>query len=151
MNVKELIELAAQKVGEQKMLAGGLGMHHGRLTDWKAGRRRPEAAEIAYLADIAGLPILETVAEIEAQLSERHSNVWLKALEDWRARRDSNPRPLPSESVTATGFFQKIRRTVNKLRRLSRPLRTATGTLDNGKRQEGADNCGCSRVSVARY
>ncbi len=100
MNVKELVERAGSAIGGQKMLAEGLGMHHQRLTDWKAGRRRPEASEIAYLAEIAGFPVLETVAEIEAQLSDKHSNVWLKALEDWRARRDSNPRPLPSEGST---------------------------------------------------
>ncbi len=100
MNVKQLIEVAASQIGGQESLANGLGMHKQRITDWKAGRRRPEAAEIAYLADIAGLNVLETVAEIEAQLSERHSKVWLKALEDWRARRDSNPRPLPSEGST---------------------------------------------------
>jgi hypothetical protein len=68
-----------------------------RLSDWKAGRRKPEASEIAYLADIAGFPILETVAEIEAQMSERHGDVWQKALKEWCAWRDSNPRPLPSE------------------------------------------------------
>ena len=59
-------------------LADRLGMHRSRLSDWNSGRRRPEAAEIA---GIAGLNVLETVAEIEAQLSERHSKVWLKALE----------------------------------------------------------------------
>ena len=100
MNVKELIERAGSAIGGQKALAEGLGMHHQRLTDWKAGRRKPDASEIAYLADIAGFPILETVAEIEAQMSERHGDLWQKALKEWCAQRDSNPRPLPSEGNT---------------------------------------------------
>ena len=100
MNVKELVEAARKATGGYKPIAEGLGMSELRLSDWKAGRRRPEASEIAYLAEIAGFPVLETVAEIESQLSGKHSNVWLKALEDWRARRDSNPRPLPSEGST---------------------------------------------------
>ena len=100
MNVKMLVEVAQKRTGGLDPLAEGLGMHRSRLSDWKAGRRRPEASEIAYLAEIAGFPVLETVAEIESQLSDKHSNVWIKALEDWRARRDSNPRPLPSEGST---------------------------------------------------
>lgn len=100
MNVSELIDMARQATGSYDPIAEGLGMSKKRLSDWKAGRRRPEASEIAYLAEIAGFPVLETVAEIESQLSGKHSNVWIKALEDWRARRDSNPRPLPSEGST---------------------------------------------------
>ncbi len=100
MNIRELVEAAQKAVGGYKPLEEGLGMKYTRLSDWKAGRRRPEAAEIAYLAEIAGFPVLETVAEIEAQLSERHAGVWQRAVKEWRARRDSNPRPLPSEGST---------------------------------------------------
>ena len=100
MNISELVQAAQKAVGSNEPIAEGMGVHINRLSDWKAGRRRPEASEIAYLAEIAGYPVLETVAEIESQLSGKHSNVWLKALEDWRARRDSNPRPLPSEGST---------------------------------------------------
>jgi transcriptional regulator with XRE-family HTH domain len=100
MDIKSLVEAAQKSAKGLDPLALGLGMHRSRLSDWKAGRRKPEASEIAYLADIAGFPILETVAEIEAQMSERHGDLWQKALKEWCAQRDSNPRPLPSEGNT---------------------------------------------------
>lgn len=80
MNLSELIELAVEKAGGRKELAEGLGMHKNRLTDWKGGSRKPDAHEIAYLAKVAGLPVLSTVAEIESQLDERFSSIWSEAL-----------------------------------------------------------------------
>ena len=80
MNMRELIERAAAKMGTNAALAQGLGMHQNRLSEWKRGTRKPEANEIAYLASVAGLPVLETVAEIEAQLDDRFTAVWREAL-----------------------------------------------------------------------
>ncbi|MHB1702054.1 MAG: helix-turn-helix domain-containing protein [Acidobacteriaceae bacterium] len=80
MDLRELIEKAAERAGTSAALAGELGMHQNRLAEWKKGKRRPDANEIAFLAKTAGLPILETVAEIEAQLDNRFTAVWREAL-----------------------------------------------------------------------
>ncbi|WP_143283850.1 helix-turn-helix domain-containing protein [Burkholderia pseudomallei] len=85
MNISQLIDAAREKAGSSATLAEGLGMHPNRLTDWKAGRRKPEASEIAYLAEQAGLPVLETVAEIEGQLNGRYAHIWKTALANLRA------------------------------------------------------------------
>lgn len=80
MNLSELIEAAAHKAGSQADLAAEMQKQPARLSEWKKGKHRPDAGEIAYLAEKAGLPILTTLAEIEAQLDEKHSHVWRAAL-----------------------------------------------------------------------
>lgn len=80
LTLTEVITLAAQKAGSLGALAEEMERHQNRLSEWKKGTRRPDAGEIAFLAEKAGLPILTTLAEIEAQLDEKHSHVWRAAL-----------------------------------------------------------------------
>ena len=85
MDVSELLDAAKRRKGSLKDIAAELGMHPNRLSDWRAGRLKPNASEIAYLAECAGLPILETVADIESQLDSQHARIWKKALGSLRA------------------------------------------------------------------
>ena len=80
MTLQELIDLAVTAKGTRREVATGLHQSPQRLTDWKAGTRKPDAHEIAYLAQCAGLPVLQTVAEIESQLDNRYSSIWRDAL-----------------------------------------------------------------------
>lgn len=80
MDIKTLIDIAVRAKGGRAPLAAELQQDPQRLTDWKAGRRKPEAGEIAYLADVAGLRVIDTVAEIEQQLRPAYASVWQKAL-----------------------------------------------------------------------
>lgn len=80
MTLSDLIEKAVEAKGTRAAVAEGLGMDKQRLTDWKAGRRTPDANEIAYLAKCAGLPVLQTVGEIESQLNSRYAEIWREAL-----------------------------------------------------------------------
>lgn len=80
MTLSELIDEAAEKMGEQKQLAAAMGKHPSRLSEWKKGKTKPDAHEIAFMAKIAGRPVLSTVAEIKAQLDERYASVWTEAL-----------------------------------------------------------------------
>ena len=80
MTLAELIDMAVAAKGSRRNVAIGLHQSPQRLTDWKAGTRKPDAHEIAYLAETAGLPILETVADIESQLDERYASIWRTAL-----------------------------------------------------------------------
>lgn len=66
-------------------MAKELEVHQDRITEWKKGTFQPSAGVLAYFAEKAGLPVLETVAEIEEQFDPRFSHIWAKALGNLRA------------------------------------------------------------------
>jgi transcriptional regulator with XRE-family HTH domain len=81
MNIKELIETAVKRTGKkQGEFAKELGIQPARISDWKNGKWQPNASEIAYFAEQAGLPVLATVAEIEEQFDPRFAQIWERAL-----------------------------------------------------------------------
>lgn len=85
MNLTELIDAAKTKVGTLGQLAEKLDISPSRISDWKKGSYKPSATVIALLAEIAELPVLETLAEVEAQLHPEVSAVWQRALGKLRA------------------------------------------------------------------
>ncbi len=85
MNIEELIDAAKRKKGSLGALAEDIGVHQSRLSEWKKGRAKPDANVIAYLAEVAGFPVLETVAEIESQIDDRFARIWSEALGKLRA------------------------------------------------------------------
>ena len=106
----ELIDKAAEAMGSQRALAAAMNKKPPRLSEWKSGEAKPDAHEIAFLARNAGLPVLETVAEIEAQLDSRYSEIWREALGKLRAAGiaasvailiASNPAPADAKPATA--------------------------------------------------
>jgi transcriptional regulator with XRE-family HTH domain len=80
MDVKTLIEQAAKKYGTRAELARAMKKSPSRVSEWASGVQKPDAHEIAFMAECAGLPVLQTVAEIEAQLDERYASIWREAL-----------------------------------------------------------------------
>ena len=80
MLLTELIEQAKDAAGSYGQLAEKLDCHQNRITDWKKGIRHPDAGKIACMAELAKLPVLQTVAEIEAQLDGKFADVWRNAL-----------------------------------------------------------------------
>lgn len=80
MHIGELLDAAKRARGTFGALAEDLGCHQNRFGEWRKGTRKPDAGEIVQLAEIAGLPPLSTLAEIQAQLDEKHSAVWRSAL-----------------------------------------------------------------------
>ena len=86
MKITELIDLAVQKSGQpQKEMAIELGIKPARLSEWKSGERKPDAGEIAYFAEKAGLNVAETVMKIEQTLDPRFAKIWERALGNLRA------------------------------------------------------------------
>ncbi|MBV8471709.1 MAG: helix-turn-helix domain-containing protein [Burkholderiaceae bacterium] len=85
MTLQELIKAAADKYGNQGDLAEMLGVRRSRISEWKAGNHKPETSTIVRLAELADLPVMETVAEIEAQLHPEVAASWLSALGKLRA------------------------------------------------------------------
>lgn len=80
MKIGELLDAAKRARGTFGALAEDMGCHQNRFAEWRKGTRRPDAGEIVQLAEIAGLPALQTLASIEAELDEKHSAVWRAAL-----------------------------------------------------------------------
>ena len=86
MNIKILIELARENSGlSLGELAEEIGKNRNRISEWRTGKQIPDANEIAYFANKAGLPVLETVAEIEASMNSRYAPIWQAALGKLRA------------------------------------------------------------------
>ena len=94
--LKQLIESARNSFESYDEMAQVLDTNKHIISDWKAGRRKPTPYNICYMAEIVGLNPLETLAEIQAELDIENASYWKK----WCARRESNPRPLVSETNT---------------------------------------------------
>ena len=85
MDVQTLIDQAKAESGMSLgELAKSLGRSQSRLSEWKAGKQKPDASEIAFFAEKARLSVLETVAEIEADLRPELAEVWKRAVSQLR-------------------------------------------------------------------
>lgn len=80
MNVVELVNAAAKAKGTSIELAKSMGKSPARLSEWKNGKRKPDASEIAYMAKLAGLPVLITVALVEREIDPANATLWEEAL-----------------------------------------------------------------------
>jgi transcriptional regulator with XRE-family HTH domain len=85
MDIAELLDAAKRKRKTLGAVADGLGVHQNRLSEWRKGTHKPDATTIAQLAEMAGLPIFETVAEVESSLTGQNGEVWMRALGKLRA------------------------------------------------------------------
>ncbi|QNK67844.1 helix-turn-helix transcriptional regulator [Variovorax sp. PAMC26660] len=81
MELIDLINTAREKRGSYGAMAQDLGKDQSLISRWKKGTEKPDASEIAYMADTAGLPIMETVAEMEAKLRPQFATLWRKAMQ----------------------------------------------------------------------
>ncbi len=85
MKVSELVGKAAQAAGSGKQLAAMMRKTPSRISEWKSGERKPDTSEIAYLAKVAGLPVLITVALVESELHPESAQLWEQALGEARS------------------------------------------------------------------
>jgi transcriptional regulator with XRE-family HTH domain len=110
MNLEILIDSAAKKHGSLGELALSLGKNQSRLSEWKKGKQKPDANEIAYLAECAGLPVFETVGEIQMQLDNRFTTIWQAALNKLRDAQESASAGLTSNLAMQTGQINDWRK-----------------------------------------
>lgn len=81
MKIRELIDCATAATNQtQGEIAQELGVKPARLSEWKSGQRKPDADEIAFFAEKAGLSVLTTVAEIQASFNPRYAEIWKRAV-----------------------------------------------------------------------
>ncbi|KVH68484.1 hypothetical protein WJ41_22050 [Burkholderia ubonensis] len=85
MTIGELLDAAKRKQGSLGAVAEHMGIEQSRLSKWRVGDRKPDAGEILLLAELAGLPLFETLAEIEQEIDAKHASAWARALGNLRA------------------------------------------------------------------
>ncbi|KWO34362.1 helix-turn-helix transcriptional regulator [Burkholderia stagnalis] len=85
MTISELLDAAKRKQGSLGAVAEHFGFAQSRLSAWRSGARKPDAGEILILAELAGLPPLETLAQVEQELDAKNSSAWARALGNLRA------------------------------------------------------------------
>lgn len=68
----------AKRIGGKSLgqMADELAVDQTRISEWKKGKCKPSATEIAYFAMEARLSVLQTIAEIEAEKKPTLSKVW---------------------------------------------------------------------------
>lgn len=81
MNIKELIDQAKLTSGMTfGDMSKEIGVLQSRISEWRRGKFTPNAGVLAYFAEKAGLPVLETVAEMVSQQDPRFREIWARAL-----------------------------------------------------------------------
>jgi len=85
MTLSELLDEAKKKQGTLGRVAELLGIQQSAISHWRKGTYKPDTTNIVKLAELAGLPVLETVAQIESQLHPEVSEAWQRALGKLRA------------------------------------------------------------------
>ena len=85
MKISELLDAAKRAQGSLGSVAEALKIEQSRLSHWRSGRTKPTATQIAMLAELASLPVFETVAKVESSLDDDTTHVWERALGKLRA------------------------------------------------------------------
>ncbi|QTO42801.1 transcriptional regulator [Burkholderia latens] len=85
MKIGELLDAAKRKQGSLGSVAKQMDIEQSRLSKWRAGLLKPDAAQVMLLAEMADLPPFETLAQIEQELDAKNASVWARALGNLRA------------------------------------------------------------------
>ncbi len=86
MDISQLLDLAKEKSGSYTAIAEAIGKPRSRLSEFKNGRCKANASEVAAIALIAEVPVWKAIAEIESKNHPALAGVW-KRLEENRVNR----------------------------------------------------------------
>jgi transcriptional regulator with XRE-family HTH domain len=115
MDITKVLDAAKEKleISSDYALANMLSLNKQRISDYRKGDRVPDAYACARLAEVLEIDPFALLIEVEADAEKnpvrrafwegkRKTGQSAKTdpLYAWRARRDSNARPLPSEGST---------------------------------------------------
>ena len=113
MTIAELIALAKKQSGMSLgAMAQELNIRQARISEWKKGQFKPDAGELAYFAEKAGLNVAETVMEIERELDPRFAPIWERALGNLRAAMAAYPTQM---TTTTHSMIEAARGVVKSL------------------------------------
>ena len=114
MDISKVLDEAQKKLGisSDYALSKHTGIKKEYISMYRAGKRTPDAYACSRLADAIGVDPMELLAEVEAATERnperraywegkrKKANLDGWPWNSWRARDDSNVRPLPSEGST---------------------------------------------------
>ena len=77
MKINELLIAAKSNSGlNLGQIAKDLGVSQTRLSEWKADMYKPSTNQIARLAELAGLPVVQTIAAVESAQNSDFAALW---------------------------------------------------------------------------
>ncbi len=107
MKLEMLIARAKYFERTQKDMAKKLGTSPSRFADWKNGKTKPSPYEIFKIAEMARLEPESTFYDVMTEIDEDNADYWC-------ARRESNPRPSASETVSKQYSVTEVYNLVSK-------------------------------------
>ena len=85
--LKDIIELNKVRFGSYEKLAWELGVTPSNVSDWKAGRKKPNAVQVMQMADFIGYDKYHVLCLVMEEIDKKNAELWKK----WRPYGDSNP------------------------------------------------------------
>ena len=85
--LKELIEAGKERFGSYEKLACRLDVLPPVISDWKAGRKKPNTIQVMQMAEFVGFDQLQTLCLVMQEIDMKNAELWKK----WRPYGDSNP------------------------------------------------------------
>lgn len=80
MKISDLIEAAKQQVGSYQEIASRLNVKPPRISEMKKGTYKASAEQIVELAEMAGLPAVSTLVEVQRETNPDAAETWSKLL-----------------------------------------------------------------------
>ncbi len=85
--LKDILELNKVRFGSYEKLAWELGVTPSNVSDWKAGRKKPNAVQVMQMADFIGYDKYHVLCLVMEEIDTKNAELWKK----WRPYGDSNP------------------------------------------------------------
>lgn len=80
MRHAELIEMAAKAAGGKSKLAQLLEKAPARVSEWLSGKGQPSDDDVMLMAELAGLPQVNTLLSVKAESGSKYAARWRDAL-----------------------------------------------------------------------
>ena len=85
--LRELIERCKERLGTYEKLSWALEVTPSNISDWKAGRKKPNTIQVIQMAEIVGFDKYQTLCLVMEEIDTKNAELWRK----WRPYGDSNP------------------------------------------------------------
>lgn len=85
--LRELIERCKERLGTYEKLSWALEVTPSNISDWKAGRKKPNTIQVMQMAEIVGFDKYQTLCIVMEEIDTKNAELWRK----WRPYGDSNP------------------------------------------------------------
>ena len=85
--LRELIERCKERLGTYEKLSWALEVTPSNISDWKAGRKKPNTIQVMQMAEIVGFDKYQTLCLVMEEIDTKNAELWRK----WRPYGDSNP------------------------------------------------------------